>query len=79
MNRREPVQLDMFGGMTPAAAREHLTTAMERQSGLYIDWDSATGKLNVYVSEVGADDGEVTLDGHFTKRDLIALIALWPE
>jgi hypothetical protein len=48
------------------------------RNGQYVDWDRDTGKLNVYVSERGADDGEVTLDGHFTKQDLVALITLWP-
>jgi hypothetical protein len=67
----------MFGGMSPAAAREHLVAAVDR-NGQYVDWDRDTGKLNVYVSERGADDGEVTLDGHFTKQDLVALITLWP-
>jgi hypothetical protein len=76
--RAAPEQLDMFGGMSRKAAIAQLLKAEQRHSGPYVDWDKEAGVLNVYVSERDADDGEVTLDGNFTKEDLLALIALWP-
>lgn len=77
--RAAPEQLDMFGGMSRKAAIAQLMGSRERPSPPFVDWDIDAGTLNVYVSERGADDGEVTLDGHFTKEDLLALIALWPQ
>jgi hypothetical protein len=76
--RAAPEQLDMFGGMSRTAAVAQILAAEQRTTSPYVDWDKEAGVLNVYVSERDADDGEVTLDGHFTKEDLLALIALWP-
>jgi hypothetical protein len=75
--RAAPEQLDMFGGMTHKAAVAQIKAAEKRPNGPYVDWDSDAGSLRIYYSE-HPDDGEVALQGDFTKEDLLALIALWP-
>jgi hypothetical protein len=65
----------MFGGMTPAAALEHVQK-MRQNPRNFFDWDNSAARMNLYD---GDDGPELTLDGHFTRKDLLALITLWPE